>query len=120
VLHDQTILNHLRIEARYTADRIMVSTTIIPAFKPAVVHTEDEELGYGKTTAELDDATGKVFSVDDVDLPQGYYKSPYFWGSMGAIGLSISCGVAGFSFVAPLLSFVNADIGPSENITWLH
>jgi len=80
--------------------------------------TRNEELAYEKATAGLDDATGKIFSVDDVDLPQGYYKSPYFWGSMSAIGLSISCGVAGFSFIAPLLSLVKPDIGPSESITW--
>ena len=65
------------------------------------------------------DITGKVFSIDDIDLPTGYYRSPYFWGSMFAIGMSLMCGVAGFSFIAPILSFVNADIGPSPDSTWI-
>ncbi|KJR86299.1 uncharacterized protein SPSK_02313 [Sporothrix schenckii 1099-18] len=65
------------------------------------------------------DATGKVFSIDDIDLPQGYYRTMHFWGSMFAIGMSLMCGVAGFSFIAPLLGIVNADIGPSDDINWV-
>ncbi|KAF1989204.1 fungal trichothecene efflux pump [Aulographum hederae CBS 113979] len=38
---------------------------------------------------------------------------------MFAIGASFGCGVAGFGLVAPILSFVNADIGPDLNITWV-
>lgn len=68
---------------------------------------------------EEDEATGKHFSIDDVDLPEGYFKSLYFWGSMVSIGLSVACGVAGFSLVAPILSLINADIGPSPDIIWV-
>lgn len=64
-------------------------------------------------------ATGRDFTVDDSALPDGYFRSKYFLGSMLAIGLSLSCGVAGFSFIAPLLGFVNADIGPSPYLTWV-
>jgi hypothetical protein len=66
-----------------------------------------------------DEATGRDFTVDDSALPDGYFRSKYFLGSMLAIGLSLSCGVAGFSFIAPLLGFVNADIGPSPFLTWV-
>lgn len=38
---------------------------------------------------------------------------------MIAIGLSFGCGVAGFTLAAPVLSFINADIGPDANITWV-
>lgn len=69
--------------------------------------------------ADEDHVTGKVFSIDDVDLPAGYYRSFHFWGSMIAIGLSLACGVAGFSFIAPVLAFINEDIGPSPNLTWV-
>jgi hypothetical protein len=66
-----------------------------------------------------DDLTGKIFAVEEQELPKGYYRSIYFWGSMVAIGLSLMCGVAGFSLVAPILAFVNADIGPSPYINWV-
>ncbi len=69
--------------------------------------------------AEEDEPTGKIFSIDDVDLPDGYFRTIHFWGSMFAIGMSLMCGVAGFSFIAPLLAIVNDDLGPSEDINWV-
>ena len=66
-----------------------------------------------------DQPTGKIFTVEEVDLPKGYFRSIYFWGSMIAIGLSLMCGVAGFSLIAPILTFVNDDIGPSPYLTWV-
>jgi hypothetical protein len=68
---------------------------------------------------DVNNVTGKHFEIDEMNLPDGYFKSLYFWGSMVSIGLSVSCGVAGFSFVAPILSFINADIGPSPDINWV-
>lgn len=86
----------------------------IPDHVSTISHDEKPRLA-----PPTDDVTGKVFSVDDIDLPNGYFRSLYFWGSMFAIGMSLMCGVAGFSFIAPLLSFVNADIGPSPDSTWI-
>jgi hypothetical protein len=63
--------------------------------------------------------TGKLLSIDDVDLPKGYFRSVYFWGSLIAIGTSVMSGVGGFSFIAPILSFIDADIGPSPDLTWV-
>ena len=80
---------------------------------------EDHDPSFDKAAAGQDDATGKIFSVDDTSLPDGYFTSQYFLGSMFAIGMSVMCGVAGFSFIAPLLSFVNEDIGPSDDLTWV-
>jgi hypothetical protein len=98
----------------------MASTTTSPEFKAPIVHAEHEKEEYlDKPVAGQDDATGKIFSIDDSALPDGYFTSPYFLGSMTAIGLSVMCGVAGFSFIAPLLSFVNEDLGPSNDITWV-
>ena len=69
--------------------------------------------------SELDEATGRDFTIDEINLPEGYFRSIYFWGSMVSCGLSVACGVAGFSLIAPVLAFINADIGPSANITWV-
>lgn len=66
-----------------------------------------------KHADQVNEAVGRDFTTDEIELPDGYFKSKYFWGSMFAVGLSLSCGVAGFSFIAPLLGFVNDDIGPS-------
>jgi hypothetical protein len=88
--------------------------------KTAVVQALDNaDSNYIHDINYENDLTGKIFSIEDVDLPKGYFRSVYFWGSMFAIGLSLMCGVAGFSLVAPILTFVNEDIGPSPYLTWV-
>lgn len=52
------------------------------------------------------------FASDEESLPPGYFKSSFFLGSMTAIGLGLMAGVAGFGYAAPILSIINADIGP--------
>jgi hypothetical protein len=96
-----------------------------PSMLETKLHTEYEKDSmiektqiHARTGRETD-ATGRDFTVDDSALPDGYFRSKYFLGSMLAIGLSLSCGVAGFSFIAPLLGFVNEDIGPSPYLTWV-
>ena len=61
----------------------------------------------------VEDVKGRDFTVDQNDVPQGYFRSASFLGSMFAIGSAFGCGVAGFTFAAPILSYINADIGPS-------
>jgi len=96
-----------------------------PDVKPTILHTEKDHdpsvVGHcgPKHGHHANNAAGKDFTVDDSALPEGYYKTVHFWGSMFAIGISVSCGVAGFSFIAPLLSIVNADLGPSPDISWV-
>ncbi|OBT94080.1 hypothetical protein VE01_07168 [Pseudogymnoascus verrucosus] len=70
-------------------------------------------------TADKDDVKGRDFTIDEKNLPKGYFYSPSFLGSMVAIGLSFACGVGGFGFAAPILGFINADLGPDPNITWV-
>ncbi|PGH26769.1 hypothetical protein AJ80_01533 [Polytolypa hystricis UAMH7299] len=65
------------------------------------------------------DTKGRDFTVDGADLPRGYFRSTSFLGSMLAIGVSFACGVGGFAFVAPILSHIDADIGPDPNLTWV-
>lgn len=45
--------------------------------------------------------------------------SPAFLGTFFALGLGFLAGVSGFAYIAPVLSIINADIGPDPNITWV-
>ncbi|CAK7221714.1 hypothetical protein SEUCBS140593_004659 [Sporothrix eucalyptigena] len=71
------------------------------------------------SVADSDDIKGADFTVDEADLPTGYFRSLAFLGSMLAIGVSFACGVGGFAFAAPILSYIDADIGPDPNLTWV-
>jgi hypothetical protein len=71
------------------------------------------------TSAEDEEIKGRDFTIEDHELPPGYFTSFSFIGSMFAIGLSFSCGVGGFTLPAPVLGFINADLGPDANITWV-
>ena len=78
---------------------------------------------------------GRDFTVAEDDLPAGYFKSANFLGSsmlsplmlrdtiliepVFAIGASFGCGVGGFGLAAPVLAFINADIGPDPNLSWV-
>ncbi|KAJ4354329.1 uncharacterized protein N0V89_006064 [Didymosphaeria variabile] len=62
---------------------------------------------------------GRDFTLADSELPKGYFTSANFLGSMFAIGASFGCGVGGFGLAAPVLSFINADIGPDANLSWV-
>ncbi|KAB5525517.1 fungal trichothecene efflux pump [Coniochaeta sp. 2T2.1] len=66
-----------------------------------------------------EDVKGRDFTISDAELPKGYFRSFNFIGSLIGIGASFGCGVAGFSLVAPVLGFVNADIGPDPNLNWV-
>lgn len=59
-----------------------------------------------------EDVKGRDFTVVESEIPPGYFRSLSFVGSMFAIGSAFGCGVAGFTFAAPILSYINADIGP--------
>jgi hypothetical protein len=60
-----------------------------------------------------EDVKGRDFTVIEAEIPPGYFRSLRFLGSMFAIGSAFGCGVAGFTFAAPILGYINADIGPS-------
>jgi hypothetical protein len=97
----------------------MSSTDITEKVGRQIIEVVDDPSSHRNVHNDHDDVTGKHFSVDEINLPDGYFKSLYFWGSMVSVGLSVACGVAGFSLVAPILSFINPDIGPSPNINWV-
>lgn len=53
------------------------------------------------------------------DTGRSYYLSKNYIGSLTAIGLAGMAGMGGFSLIAPILSYVNADIGPDKNLVWV-
>lgn len=59
------------------------------------------------------------FATDAHELPKGYFTSPYFLGTMTAVGFNLMASTGGFSMVAPVLNQINAAVGPSESIIWL-
>jgi len=59
------------------------------------------------------------FQTDLDHLPPGYYRSPFFVGTMFAVGIGLTAAVGGFGLAAPALSLINADIGPDPNINWV-
>jgi hypothetical protein len=59
------------------------------------------------------------FETDLDHLPKNYYYSPFFVGSMLATGFSLMCGVGAFGYAAPLLSIINAELGPNKNFIWV-
>jgi MFS family permease len=67
-----------------------------------------------------EDSKGRDFTIDEHDLPAGYFKSMNFIGSMFAIGAGLGAGVGAFAFVSPVLGIINADIGPSVDLTWVY
>lgn len=79
-----------------------------------VAHSENIPVTLAKTGEAI---TG--FDSTTSNMPKGYFYSPYFLGTMAAIGLSLMGSVGGFALAAPILGYINADIGPDPNITWV-
>lgn len=48
-----------------------------------------------------DDDSLHGFQTNESNLPKGYYRSPFFVGTMFATGLGLSAGVGGFALAAP-------------------
>lgn len=63
------------------------------------------------------DAQG--FQEEFDQLPPGYFSSPFFIGSFLAIGMGFWAGNSGFAYAAPILSIINADLGPDTNVQWV-
>ncbi|KAK4942349.1 hypothetical protein LTR10_017956 [Elasticomyces elasticus] len=48
-----------------------------------------------------------------------YWLSVNYIGTLFAIGMAFMGGIGGYGLIAPVLSDINADIGPSPNINWI-
>ncbi|CAG9993119.1 unnamed protein product [Clonostachys byssicola] len=57
--------------------------------------------------------------TDFQHLPKGYYYSRFFLGSLLATGLGLWAAVASFGYAAPILTQINADLGPDARYTWI-
>ena len=56
---------------------------------------------------------------DSHNLAKDYWLSHRFLGSMAAIGLGFCGGTGGYALIAPVLTEINDELGPSDNITWV-
>lgn len=61
----------------------------------------------------------QIFDIDAVELPDGYFRSSFFIGTVAATGLAIMSGVGIFGTIAPLLGVINEDLGPDPSYTWI-
>lgn len=68
---------------------------------------------------DAEDIKGRDFTLVGDEIPAGYFRSLRFTGSMVAISVMFMCGQGGFSFIAPVIGLINAEIGPDPNISWL-
>ncbi|KAH6673045.1 fungal trichothecene efflux pump [Halenospora varia] len=58
------------------------------------------------------------FAAETDELPKGYFSSFYFIGSFIGTGMNLMGSTAGFAIIAPVLSQIDAAIGPGP-IIWL-
>lgn len=77
--------------------------------KENVIHEEKTSDAVQNATADHEVNT---MGMTEEDLPPGYFYSPFFIGTMLGIGLGLLAGVAGFAYAAPILTVINAEIGP--------
>ena len=82
---------------------------------------DSKQAGYDRYHTQWadEDRTAEARGRDSHALPNNYWRSPRFLGSMAAIGLGFCGGTGGFALIAPVLTDINDDIGPSSNITWV-
>ncbi|KAF7187758.1 Trichothecene efflux pump TRI12 [Pseudocercospora fuligena] len=62
-----------------------------------------------------DEAKGR--NADKID--KSYWLSVNFIGTLFAIGMAFMGGIGGYGLIAPVLSEINAEIGPDPNINWV-
>ncbi|KAK4998648.1 hypothetical protein LTR66_002152 [Elasticomyces elasticus] len=91
--------------------------------QPDAIHLEEagaitahDDLG---AKSELDERMPEAKGRNIDAMPKGYFYSPLFIGSFCAIGFGFMSATGGYALVAPLLGEINADIGPSPNLTWV-
>ena len=51
------------------------------------------------------------FTSDLDNLPKGYYRSPFFVGTLFAIGTGLAASTGGYGLASPNLTLINNDIG---------
>ena len=95
----------MRSEKTATASEHAERAAVSEGSDPGTFSNEDDELH------------GFVTDLDK--LPNGYYRSSFFVGTMFAVGIGLSAAVGGFGLAAPALALINSEIGPDPNISWV-
>jgi hypothetical protein len=88
------------------------------ADKPNATFSEDTN----KQDQPRDAGTSNIitgFESSEASLPKGYFVSRYFLGSFLAIGVGLSSGTGAFGYAAPILSYINEDLGPDAQYVWI-
>lgn len=99
----------------------LAGSTHIESPKPAKLAQLGSELLSNMEQLKVDDpgrtteSRGKELS----DVPTSYWYSPAFLGSFTAIGMSFLAASGGYGLVSPIITFINEDIGPSDNLVWV-
>ncbi|KAF2639897.1 MFS general substrate transporter [Massarina eburnea CBS 473.64] len=65
-----------------------------------------------------DDRTVEAQGRNADQMEAGYWFSWRFVGNMMVIGLGFAGGTGGFALIAPVLTDINNELGPSPNILW--
>ncbi|EXJ78178.1 hypothetical protein A1O3_09339 [Capronia epimyces CBS 606.96] len=98
--------------AELPTEKITLKSRLQVQSEAATSDAPDPDIQPGSTAAT-------AAALDAIHLAPGYYTSFRFLGSALAVGLGFGCGVGGYSLIAPILSYIDADIGPDANIVWV-
>jgi len=82
-----------------------------------VVDTKHEPVEHAPSDDEISEQVGN-FETDQNALPPGYFTSRFFVGTMLAVGLGLFSGTAGFKFAGPVLTVINAELGPVSAVVF--
>ncbi|TKA73528.1 hypothetical protein B0A55_05323 [Friedmanniomyces simplex] len=103
------------------ADTSKATAQHVEATEPGKIELQEAasvrngQLAYDDGDERAPEARGRDASAID----RSYWRSARFLGSMAAIGLGFMGGTGGYALVAPVLSDIDADLGPSPNIAWV-
>ncbi|OAP57920.1 hypothetical protein AYL99_08658 [Fonsecaea erecta] len=103
----------------------MADVTTVPKKEMLTLEVEEASAPIKYDLAEVDrmlvddERAPEARGTTEDAIPRSYWYSARFLGTFTAIILSKDAGSGGFSLAAPLLSNINAEIGPDLDITWV-
>ena len=87
--------------------------------KPETIEFEDTSRADSIEKEDYSERVPDAKGRDASEMPKGYFYGLKFIGAYCAIGFGFMAATGGYALIAPLLSEINTDIGPSANITWV-
>lgn len=85
--------------------------------KTTTTHSENLEKPHTHKDPNASNIVG--FESSEDTLPKGYFYSRYFIGSFLAVGIGLSSGTGAFGYAAPILGYINEDLGPDAQYVWI-